>query len=223
MFGEKTQARVERFQKKHGLVVDGIVGKQTASAILGNRSASKLNTGSITVSQRARLRDGGRSRKRRSKILREEQEILLELSLRSLRGGVGGRKRDYERVGGGHGEKSGRFSKRDIAAIGKPGGKRMRDVSAMHAPTGDAGQGEAQGEREGGGRRVPGQRRASRARPSTYARVTRPARRGRRRGCNRASSGAAASGSGRASGRGRPGLGARSSRLAVAARRSART
>jgi hypothetical protein len=108
-FGDRTEVAVKRFQQRHGLQVDGVVGKQTASAMLGNRSASKLNTGAVTDSQRKRLRSGGQLR---------EDEMLLEFALGSLARGA----RKYVRVGGGHGSESGRFSKRPIAAIGHPGG-----------------------------------------------------------------------------------------------------
>lgn len=122
-FGPRTQARVKAFQKRHGLQVDGIVGKQTSAAILGNRQADKLNPGQMTESQRARLRDGGRSRKRKAEPLREEE--IVESVLGGLRRGAssfsrrgGGRKRKYDRVGAGH-DTGGQFSKAPVAAIGK--------------------------------------------------------------------------------------------------------
>ena len=122
-FGPRTQARVKAFQKRHGLQVDGIVGKQTSAAILGNRQAEKLNPGQMTQSQQTRLRDGGRSRRRKSEPLREEE--IVESVLGGLRRGAssfarrgGGRNRKYDRIGAGH-DTGGQFSKAPVAAIGK--------------------------------------------------------------------------------------------------------
>ena len=130
-FGQQTEAAVRKFQQKHGLKVDGIVGKQTASAILGNRSASKLNTGAITSAQQSRL-GGTKKRKRvRESDPRAERMLMLREAVSPHRGvqlgghvSLSGRasksgKDKYTRVGGGHGRTSGRFSKRAIAAIGR--------------------------------------------------------------------------------------------------------
>lgn len=46
---------VRRYQRKNGLQVDGVVGKQTAAALLGHQNASMVNVGRITSHQTHRL------------------------------------------------------------------------------------------------------------------------------------------------------------------------
>lgn len=54
-FDEATRRAVIAFQKKNGLKVDGIVGRQTAAAMLGNSGASKIAPGSLRSGQARRL------------------------------------------------------------------------------------------------------------------------------------------------------------------------
>lgn len=54
--GKLTDQKIRDFQKRNGLVVDGKVGQQTAAALLGNKNASKVKTGSMSRGQRQRLR-----------------------------------------------------------------------------------------------------------------------------------------------------------------------
>ena len=126
-FGDKTQAAVRVFQQKHGLKVDGIVGKQTASAMLGNRSASKLNTGAMTDSQRKRLAGG--AKKVRESALREELRLGGHIALSGKRKG---KDREYIRVGSGH-KTGGRFSKRAVSAIGRRKGESPAEAYARTA------------------------------------------------------------------------------------------
>lgn len=55
-FGGKTKKRVEQFQTRHGLQVDGVIGKQTVAALRGNKNASSVSTGSLTKHDRRYLR-----------------------------------------------------------------------------------------------------------------------------------------------------------------------
>lgn len=55
-FGGNTKKAVERFQKNHGLQVDGVVGKQTIAALRGNTNASSVSTGALTHVDRRYLR-----------------------------------------------------------------------------------------------------------------------------------------------------------------------
>ena len=52
-FNDQTKSRVERYQRNHGLLVDGIVGAQTASSLLGKtvRKPGKLPSGLRTQLQ----------------------------------------------------------------------------------------------------------------------------------------------------------------------------
>lgn len=52
---------IRRFQRQHGLTVDGVIGRQTAAALLGNKGASKVRVGRMSDEQRRKLR-GGRVR-----------------------------------------------------------------------------------------------------------------------------------------------------------------
>lgn len=54
-YGPRTRAAVRTYQRQHGLQVDGIVGKQTASAMLGNKSARSVAPGAMKPSQHRRL------------------------------------------------------------------------------------------------------------------------------------------------------------------------
>jgi peptidoglycan hydrolase-like protein with peptidoglycan-binding domain len=47
IFGEKTKAAVESYQKKSGLAVDGIVGTNTWASLLGGSSGSGSSTPSF--------------------------------------------------------------------------------------------------------------------------------------------------------------------------------
>lgn len=49
-----TPANIKRFQKAHGLLVDGKIGRQTAAALLGE-DARKIEPGPMTADQRKRL------------------------------------------------------------------------------------------------------------------------------------------------------------------------
>lgn len=50
--GELTEESIREFQKKHGLQVDGVIGHQTASAILGD---GKAKVGPLTKKDKRRL------------------------------------------------------------------------------------------------------------------------------------------------------------------------
>ena len=55
-FGKKTQAAVKQFQKKYGLTVDGVVGKQTLTklaSLTGTKTTSKVNQAAINKAQKA--------------------------------------------------------------------------------------------------------------------------------------------------------------------------
>lgn len=65
-FGYNTAASVRAFQRKHGLQVDGVVGRQTAAALLGSKG-SKVAPGRITDDQRRGLKRLGQDRKRRQR------------------------------------------------------------------------------------------------------------------------------------------------------------
>lgn len=67
-FNDQTKSRIERYQRNHGLTVDGIVGRQTAASLLGKspRSIGALTSG---------LRSGLQSLRHKSK---EEVGELLE-------------------------------------------------------------------------------------------------------------------------------------------------
>ncbi len=50
-----TEESIRRYQRQHGLAVDGKIGRQTAASLLGDESASKLKPGSMTTTQRRQL------------------------------------------------------------------------------------------------------------------------------------------------------------------------
>lgn len=54
-FGPKTVNRVRKFQRENGLQVDGIVGQQTAAALLGNDNAENVDPGALRPGQYHRL------------------------------------------------------------------------------------------------------------------------------------------------------------------------
>lgn len=47
-FAFDTEAAVRNFQRQHGLQVDGVVGAQTAQALLGNRNAKAVKPGALS-------------------------------------------------------------------------------------------------------------------------------------------------------------------------------
>jgi hypothetical protein len=53
-FGGNTKSRIEQFQKNHGLTVDGIIGAQTATALLTN-GKKKVAVGSLSTQLHRRL------------------------------------------------------------------------------------------------------------------------------------------------------------------------
>jgi hypothetical protein len=62
-----TADAIKAFQKRHGLQVDGVIGKQTASALLGNyKGAKSVKTGKATGEQRAKLLAARKGRVRQS-------------------------------------------------------------------------------------------------------------------------------------------------------------
>lgn len=65
-FGYNTAASVRMFQRKHGLKVDGVVGRQTAAALLGSKGA-KVTPGAITDDQRRGLKRLERHRKKQAR------------------------------------------------------------------------------------------------------------------------------------------------------------
>ena len=54
-FGGKTKSAIEEFQKRHDLTVDGIIGKQTATALLSG-GKRKVAVGSLTTGIKSRLK-----------------------------------------------------------------------------------------------------------------------------------------------------------------------
>lgn len=55
-FGENTRQAVMKFQQKHGLKVDGVVGRQTATALAGKyRQARKTAPGELNAGDRKRI------------------------------------------------------------------------------------------------------------------------------------------------------------------------
>lgn len=62
-FGDRTRRAVMAFQRRNGLAVDGVVGRQTAAAIRGRKDAKKVKAGKLSESDREFLR-GKRKRQR---------------------------------------------------------------------------------------------------------------------------------------------------------------
>lgn len=54
-FGKRTTSRIREFQRNHGLQVDGVVGQQTAAALLGNDNAEAIDPGALRPGQAKRL------------------------------------------------------------------------------------------------------------------------------------------------------------------------
>lgn len=54
-FGRSTVKSVREFQRKNGLQVDGVIGQQTAAALLGNSKASSITPGALRPGQYQRL------------------------------------------------------------------------------------------------------------------------------------------------------------------------
>lgn len=50
--GELTEESIRKFQRKHHLQVDGVIGRQTAAALLGSSHPEKLKPGPMSVTQR---------------------------------------------------------------------------------------------------------------------------------------------------------------------------
>jgi hypothetical protein len=55
-FGGKTKRRIEKFQKNHGLQVDGVVGAQTIAAMRSNGTNTSVAPGALTKNDRRYLR-----------------------------------------------------------------------------------------------------------------------------------------------------------------------
>jgi putative peptidoglycan binding protein len=70
-FGPKTRQAVMGFQKRHGLKVDGVVGRQTALALAGHfTEAKRTKPGALTAESMKRLRSirkGGKSLRARTR------------------------------------------------------------------------------------------------------------------------------------------------------------
>lgn len=60
-FAFDTQAAVQSFQRAHGLQVDGVVGAQTAQALLGNRNAKAVTPGALSSADAKALGITGKS------------------------------------------------------------------------------------------------------------------------------------------------------------------
>lgn len=73
-FGDQTRQAVMDFQRKHGLVVDGVIGAQTLAAMRGDKDAKDVKPGAATAKDRRYL-------KRRVRELREAPAGVLALQL----------------------------------------------------------------------------------------------------------------------------------------------
>jgi hypothetical protein len=58
--GRLSTERIRAFQRQHGLKVDGVIGRQTAAALLGNPNAKGIPVGRMTDKQHAALRKFGK-------------------------------------------------------------------------------------------------------------------------------------------------------------------
>lgn len=71
-----SKAKIMAFQRRNGLQVDGVIGKQTASALLGNKSASKVKAGKMKADQREKLRPA----KKKGRVREAPGDALEELA-----------------------------------------------------------------------------------------------------------------------------------------------
>lgn len=79
-------ASVMAFQRKHGLKVDGVVGRQTAAALSGDKDAAKVAPGELTRRDRKRLRQrhqpkGGRLKSRSKSGTGARGGFLVEMEV----------------------------------------------------------------------------------------------------------------------------------------------
>lgn len=76
-FGFSTFAAVKAFQQKHGLEVDGVVGRQTAAAIAGRKDAKNVAPGALDAGDRKRLRGRPPGRRARRRERRAAGGVLV--------------------------------------------------------------------------------------------------------------------------------------------------
>lgn len=68
-FDFNTRAAVMSFQRSKGLTVDGVVGRQTAAALRGDRNAASVKTGALSATDLKSLSaHGGRARNARRRL-----------------------------------------------------------------------------------------------------------------------------------------------------------
>lgn len=53
--GTLNAKRIRQYQQKNGLKVDGLIGHQTAEALLGHKHAARIRVGALTSGQRSAL------------------------------------------------------------------------------------------------------------------------------------------------------------------------